>query len=142
MMTKRDRYFLNLATKQALSAPGAGGAYLGAVLVVKGRLHSFGTNRSKTHPFQAIFAKNKESIFLHAETDAINNALRQMTKEELRSAKTTLYLVRVKRRNGHKSPFVRALSKPCAGCRLAIREYNINRVVYTVNETEVEEILT
>lgn len=141
MMTKRDRYFLNLATKQALSAPGAGGAYLGAVLVVKGRLHSFGANRSKTHPFQATFAKNKEAIFLHAETDAINNALRQMSAADLCSARTTLYLVRVKRRNGLKSPYVRALSKPCVGCLGAIAQYNINRVVYTVNETDIEEIL-
>ncbi len=138
MMTKRDRYFLNLATKQALSAPGAGGAFLGAVLVVKGRLLSFGANRLKTHPFQQRFAKNEEALFLHAETDAINNALRQMSEADLCAARTTLYLVRVKRRNGLESPYVRALSKPCVGCLGAIAQYNINKVIYTVNEIDME----
>lgn len=141
MMTKRDRYFLNLATKQALSAPGAGGAYLGAVLVVKGRLLSFGANKLKSHPLQAEFAKHEEAIFLHAETDAIFNALRQMSMEELCSARTMLYLVRVKRRNRLDSPFVRAMSKPCKGCLRAIAKYNINRILYTIDETNVVEIL-
>ena len=141
MMTKRDKYFLNLATKQALSAPGAGGAYLGAVLVVKGRLLSFGANRLKSHPLQAEFAKNEEAIFLHAETDAISNALRQMTEAELHFARTTLYIVRTKRRNRLNSPIVRALAKPCKGCLRAIAKYSINRTVYTVNETDVVEIL-
>ena len=138
MITKRDRYFLDLATKQAVSASGAGGAYLGAVLVVKNRIISFGTNQSKTHPFQATFAKNPEALFLHAETASINNALRQISIGELQSSKTALYISRVKRSNGPGSPIIRALSKPCCGCLLAIAEHNINKVVYTLDEFEVE----
>ena len=141
MMTKRDIYFLELATKQALSSSGAGGAYLGAVLVGKNRLLSFGTNQPKTHPFQAQFAKKPEALFLHAENAAINNALRQMSMEELRKLKTTLYVARIKRKTTRAgAPIIRALAKPCIGCTDAINAFNINRVVYTVNEYEIEII--
>ena len=141
MMTGRDIYFLDLATKQALSSSGAGGAYLGAVLVAKNRPLSFGTNQPKTHPFQAEFAKNPEALFLHAETAAINNALRQMSKEDLCDLKTTLYIVRIKRKTAIPgAPIIRALAKPCIGCTDAIAAYNINRIVYTVNEYEVKII--
>jgi tRNA(Arg) A34 adenosine deaminase TadA len=141
MMTKRDIYFLELATKQALSSSGAGGAYLGAVLVGKNRLLSFGTNQPKTHPFQAQFSKKPEALFLHAENAAINNALRQMSDKELCKLKTTLYVARIKRKHTTpNSPIIRALAKPCVGCMTAIFAYNINRIVYTVNEYEVEII--
>ena len=140
MITKRNIYFLDLATKQAFSSSGAGGAYLGAVLVARNRLLSFGTNQPKTHPFQVAFAKNPKALYLHAETAAINNALKLMSKEELWSRKTTLYIARIKRSDGPRSPFVRALSKPCNGCMAAIAEHNITRVIYTVNEHEVEII--
>ncbi len=140
MITRRDIYFLDLATKQAFSSSGAGGAHLGAVLVAKNRLLAFGTNQPKTHPFQVEFAKHPEAVFLHAETAAINNALKLMSKEEMCFRKTTLYIVRIKRENGPGSSFVRALSKPCKGCMGAISQYNINKVVYTVNEHEVKII--
>lgn len=141
MIKKRDIYFLDLATKQALSSMGAGGAYLGAVLVAKNRLLSFGINQPKTHPFQVAFAKNPEALFLHAETAAINSALKQMSLDDLRSLKTTLYIVRIKRKNSIPgSPNIRALAKPCTGCIRAISFYNVNRIVYTVNEYEIEII--
>lgn len=140
MITKRDNYFLDLATKQAISAPGMAGAYLGAVLVVRNRPFSFGFNQPKTHPFQATYAKNKDAIFLHAEISAINGALRQMPLEVLRSTKTSLYIVRIKRENGPGSPFVRALAKPCSGCQEAIFKHKINRVIYSVDKYTVKEL--
>jgi len=138
MMMKRDRYFMNLAHKQALSASGAFGVYMGAVLAVKGRLLSFGQNQAKSHPFQSQFAKHEEAIFLHSETDAINSALRQISMDELCQAKTSLYIVRIKRSDGTNSPLVKAMAKPCVGCIGAIRAHNINQVMYTTNEFEVD----
>ena len=140
MITKRDKYFLDLATKQAISGPGMAGAYLGAVLVVKNRPFSFGVNQPKTHPFQATYAKHEEAIFLHAEIAAINAALKQMPLEVFRSTKTSLYVVRIKRENGPGSPFIRALAKPCCGCQDAIFKHGINRTFYSVDKHTVKEL--
>lgn len=90
-----------------------------------------GANSKRTDPFQARFAKNEHAIFLHAEVAAIKAALKVLTLEELR--KSTLYVCRVKFDNEDRRPIL-GLSKPCVGCRRAIIEFQIPRVVYTVDE--------
>jgi len=143
MMNKRDKHFLDIAEKQALTSDGPGGAMLGAVLVHRNRIISFGVNQAKSHPFQARFAHKKECIYLHAETDAIRNALKVISFNELYATRTTLYLVRLKRAwaNDTKAPYIHGIAKPCLGCLRAIITHNINRVVYTTDDGVIDEIV-
>ena len=50
-------------------------ARIAAAIVQKNNIVSIGVNSRKSHPFQKKYGKNDDSIFLHAETDAIKNAL-------------------------------------------------------------------
>ena len=71
--------YLSVLEKMAEAVPAASHrglrARLAACVVYKRDIVSFGINQLKSHPFQAKFSKNEDSIFLHAETDAIKNAL-------------------------------------------------------------------
>ena len=62
---------------------------------IKGKIISLGHNSSKTHPFQSLYGKNDEAVYLHAETSAISNSLNHLNKTEL--DKSTIYVYRVKR---------------------------------------------
>ena len=86
----------------------------------------------KTHPFQAQFQTNDKQIYLHAETDAINRALKYISKDELRKA--TLYVARVKYKDNRNKKAIWAESMPCIGCQKAITSYGIKNVVHTCNE--------
>ena len=138
MTRKRDTYYMDLAVAQALSAERVAGAKVGAVLVIKKRVISFGVNKRKTHPFQKAHAKNKDAIDLHAENDAIVNALRHFDVDELKRA--TLYVARVKKPTA-RSQFTWGLAKPCSGCQKAIAAMGIKRVFYTTDEEGVMETL-
>lgn len=100
-----------------------------AGIVYKNEMVSIGVNQLKSHPFQAKFSKHEESIFLHAETAAIKNALRILDLDDLR--KSTLYICRVKKCDRKTKAFVWGISKPCAGCMKAVIQYDIKNVVYT-----------
>ena len=80
MITKRDKYFIELAFAQAISIEKAGGARIGAAIVLKNKVISFGRNKNKTHPFQLEYAKKPEALYLHAENDAINNDRRELIR--------------------------------------------------------------
>ena len=134
MITKRDKYFIDLAFRQAIGSEKAGGSRHGAVLVIKNRVVSFGTNQQKSHPFQAEYGKKPEAINLHAETDAIKNALRMIDINDLRRG--TLYLARAKHAKQY-GPLVKAGAKPCVGCMRAITTHGLKRVVYTTDEGTV-----
>ena len=103
--------------------PGAGNAKLAAAIVKKRKVLAFGFNRMKSHPLQKRFGKNPHAIFLHAELDAITNAIRRHGEGAL--AGSTLYIARV-RRDG-----TAALAKPCTGCEEAIKVFGIERVEWT-----------
>jgi deoxycytidylate deaminase len=77
------------------------------------------------------FGKNQDSLFLHAEVDAIKNALRLISVDQL--SKSELYVVRVKRVEGKKGWF-KGLAKPCEGCQRAIETFNLKAVHYTTDE--------
>jgi len=102
---------------------------IAAALVVRNRVLAYGVNRMHTHPFQAKFGKNKESLFWHAETNAIYNAVRRAEPEIL--AKADLYVCRIKYANTKKDQFVLGNAKPCIGCQKCITDFGIRRVFYT-----------
>jgi deoxycytidylate deaminase len=139
-MTKNNDYnFINQAFKLAITSDNDFNARVGACIVFKNRIVSYGYNHKKTHPFQTRFAKNSEAIFFHAEVHAIKNALRFISISEL--AKCSLYIARMKYDKSGKEVF--GMSKPCSGCARCIDEFEIKRIVYTndvAGITAIEEI--
>lgn len=115
------------------------GERLAAAVVRNNKIISVGYNHRKSHPFQAKYAKNSHSIFLHAEVHAIKNALRNMEVDDL--SKCELYVARVKKTGPRSKVWVWGLAKPCSGCQRAITEFGFKRVVYTTNENGNYEVL-
>lgn len=98
--------------------------------IVKGKnIASFGANQMRTHPFQAKFGKNPESLYWHAETNAIYNALRVLSLGDLKKA--DLYVCRVKYLSTKREQFVLGNAKPCVGCAKCIADFGIKRVFYS-----------
>src|ERR1035437_3340786 len=94
-----------------------------AALVHKGRVISIGFNSLKSHPFQVKYGRNKDSIYFHAEVDAIKNALKNYSVEFLQH--TTLISVRKKPDSSV------GIAKPCSGCERCIAEFGIKEVYWT-----------
>lgn len=131
-MTKRDHKYINMLSKMAMDVAPVGAARIAAAIVYKNEIISVGTNRYKTHPFQARFGKNPESIYLHAEVNAIHNALKRIDIDKL--SRSTLYIARMKKIKKGKSNSFEWVSGnvcPCVGCMRAIAEFGINKVFYT-----------
>lgn len=132
---KRDRKILEFLSKTAEAVDHEGiRAKLAAAVVIRNEIVSVGFNRKKTHPFQVQFQTNDQQIYLHAETDAINRALRYVSKEDLKRAR--LYVARVKFENNRSKKAIWAESKPCVGCQRAIKSYGLLSVIHTCNEGE------
>ena len=103
---KDDSYFMEIAIKEAEKSLSEGGIPIGAVLVKDNEVISEGHNR--------LIQNN--SVILHAEMDAIENAGR-LNYEDYR--KCTLYTT----------------LSPCPMCSGAVILYNIPRVVIGENTT-------
>ena len=114
-----------------IANPVNGSVRLSACVVYKNDIVSFGIAEKKTHPFQARFGKNKDAIFLHAETSAIKNALKYLSLEELENS--SLYICRVKFLDSRRKKLVFGMSKPCPGCHRCIETFNIQNVIYTLD---------
>lgn len=108
-------------------------ARIAAALVYKGRVISYGYNQTRTSWMQRRFKKNEHSYFLHAEVDAIKNALKVTDAETVK--KSTLYVARAKTIDG-KDVF--GLAKPCNGCQECIKWFNVRKVFYTTDEGKIE----
>jgi len=127
-MPSKDNIF-NILFNFTTEVVPVAGAKISAILTDKNNnIISTGFNSSKTHPFQKKFAKNEMAICLHAEIDAIKNALRNISVDEM--SKTNLYICRVKRMN-RGGKYITGLSKPCQGCMRAIITFGIKNVFYT-----------
>ena len=70
------------------------GARHAAAVVYKNQIVAYGVNQNKSHPFHSRFSEHDDAIFLHAETDAIKNALRRISEDEMEKA--SLFVCRVK----------------------------------------------
>jgi deoxycytidylate deaminase len=104
---------------------------IAAAVVYKNDIVAFGINEKKSHPFQAKYGKNPESIYLHAEIAAIKNSLRHITALELE--KSSLYICRVKFEDSTKAKLICGLSKPCVGCFRCISAFGIKQVYYSLD---------
>ena len=126
---------IDMLTRLAIENPGVRSKYkIAAGVVYKKNLIATGINSYKTHPLMWEFGKNQDSLFLHAEIDAIKNSLRLITQEQL--TKCDMYIVRVKRSQTNKR-WVFGLAKPCKGCQRAIESFNVKNIFYTTDENNI-----
>ena len=104
-----------------------------SLITYKNRVVSFGENSGKSSPMQAKFGKNCEAIYLHAEIDAIKGALREIEISEF--SKCTIYTCRSFSNNIMKK------AKPCSGCLRAILHFGIKRVVFSIDDSSIGELI-
>jgi len=81
-----------------------------------------GFNSYKTHPLAKKFQKNKDTICLHAEVDAIRKAVSSGASTE----GSKMFVARVLK-NGKA-----ALAKPCTGCQRALVAFGVEKVEWTI----------
>jgi deoxycytidylate deaminase len=127
----RHARYMNILSKIAADLSPVRSARLAACVVYKNDIVSFGVNEMKSHPFQARYGKNKDSVFLHAETSAIKNALRTLSYDELE--RSTLYVCRVRFIDFNKRGMIFGMAKPCNGCFRCINTFNIKNVIYSLD---------
>ena len=107
---------------------------ISSMLVIKNEIISIGSAVMKSHPFQKRFGKTEHSIFLHAEVNTIRKALK--TVNDLSEA--TLYICRIRFHTVNKKNVLGyGISCPCIGCLRAIVEFDIKRVVYTIDSIDL-----
>ncbi len=137
MIMNRDKKMMQFVRRLAIDNPGVRERFkLSAALVIKRDVISVGNNMMRSHPVQKQFGKNNQSIYLHAEINAICNSLNHIDKDDLRKA--TLYVYRVKRDSSVKpETWVDGNACPCAGCTAAIHAFGMNRVIYSTDVCDV-----
>lgn len=133
----RDQKYMALARRLAINNPMK--MKLAACLVIRNEVISVGYNSDKSHPMQKRFGKNSESIFKHAEVDAIVGALKHIDEDLLK--RSTLYVFRVKRKNKGDLTWVDGLAEPCPGCKRAIEHFGIKKVLYSTDSPELYGII-
>ena len=132
MLSGRDHRVMSFLRRQAIDVKAVKSSRIAAAVVLKNDIISLGHCQKRTHPFQARFAKNPDAIYLHAETNAISNALNHIHKRDLERA--TLYIRRVKLPTKDDTEFVDGMARPCPGCMRAIIAFGIRKVVYSTEE--------
>lgn len=114
-------------------------ARLAAAVAHRGRVLAFGFNDYvKSHPFQARYGVREDSIYPHAEIAAINNFIRKRMDVDLGDC--DLYVCRLKRAKDRKS-HVHGMAKPCSGCMRCISQFNLRRVIYSLDDTHEYEVM-
>ena len=109
--------------------------HIGAIIVYKNKVVSYGYNTTKQHPLQAKYNKYRTidgkpcdvcqmNNTLHAELMSIINLLRTF-KDNLN--KCSIFVYR-EYKNGST-----ALCKPCEGCEKALHDIGIKNIYYTTN---------
>jgi tRNA(Arg) A34 adenosine deaminase TadA len=103
---------------------------MAAMVTRKRTVLGVGLPESKTHPLAEKFSKNPKAIYLHAEINAIVNALRIVNVEELYDCE--MYVARVKYdKGGISSTLIPGLAAPCEGCMRALLQFKIRKVHFT-----------
>jgi len=127
---------VDMLTKLAINNPGVQGRFkMAAGIVYKKHLIATGVNSYKTHPLMLKPGYRDGQLFMHAEVDAIRNALRLVDAEDL--SKCDIYVVRVKRPSKNSKNWIRALAEPCDGCARTIASFNFKNVFWTKDEVEL-----
>lgn len=133
----RTHSILKQLLKRATDRPKVGCSRIASVLVYRNRYY-FGYNSYKTHPYQAKYGKNPDSIYLHAEIDAIKKAKKELEPESM--MKSVLYVARVKGKFDEltdPSLLRWGLARPCQGCQKAIITERVGNVIFTTDDSNV-----
>ena len=138
-MNTKDSKIMEFLYRQAVDHYGCSGFKMVSAIVIKGKIISVGVNQKKTHPIQEIYGKNKDSIFLHSEIASIARSLNHLDKSDL--SKSNLYTFRVKRPNNKSKRWVSGLAKPCIGCRRALIEFEIPRIIFSTEDNRKMQIM-
>lgn len=130
---------LSTLTQLAIQSDGVsnGRVKMAAGIIYKKQLLATGVNQLKTHPIMLGPGYRDGQVFMHAEVDAIRNALNFISPKQLQSC--SLYIVRVKKPHIGASNWIHGLAKPCPGCTQTIASYGITDVHWTVDELEVKD---
>jgi deoxycytidylate deaminase len=139
MINNRDIKVMNFLRRQAIDVKAVKSSRIAAAISIRNDIISLGHCQKRTHPFQARYSKNPEAIYLHAETNAISNALNHVHKNDL--ARATLYIRRVKKLDKDAEDYVDGLAKPCPGCMRAILTFGLKKVVYSTEDNNVFEAI-
>ena len=124
-----ERIF-EILERTAIDSEGLAGRFkMASAIVYRKNIVTIGTKSYKTHPIMNEYGVTESSIYLHAEIDALNKALKFLKEDQL--SKCDLYVLRVKREDGIGSAWIRGLARPCDGCMKAIHKYKIKKVFYT-----------
>lgn len=109
---------------------------LGAVITLRGKVISKGSNIAKTHPQQKRYnamrfdISSKSNHFLHAEMLALNRA----KGIDLTGAEITVY---------HKGTRgEQKMARPCAACMKAIKDRKLKRVNYSTPDGMASEYIS
>ena len=133
-MTKRDLRYFEIAKNISLSS-----TYpkikIGAIVVIKKHIISFGVNSTKSHPIQKIYNKfrfdemNRYSNHsLHAEVHALVSVPNNVDLSD-----ANIYIYR-QNMNGKL-----AMCRPCCSCMKMIKDYGIKKIYYTTEDGYCEE---
>ena len=128
-MNEQQRKRLDHLLELAHDSPKHFRSKIVAMVVKRNNNISYGFNQRKTHTFQVQYNKNYHAVFVHAEIDAIKNALRKISVNDL--SKCDLYVARSKYEEGKKEVLLPGLAKPCVGCQKAIVAFGFKNVFYT-----------
>jgi len=104
---------------------------MAAGIVYKRHLVATGVNQQKTHPLMLGKGYRKDQLYMHAEVDAIRNALRLITVSQL--SQCELHIVRVKHPSTDSNTWIHGLAKPCKGCARTIANFGITKVYWTTD---------
>jgi tRNA(Arg) A34 adenosine deaminase TadA len=126
---------IEMLTRLATENYGIRGKYrMAAGIVYKKQLVATGINSTKSHPMMLQYGRNNESIYLHAEIDAIKNALKLITQAQL--TKCDMYVVRVKQNESLRKT-VLGMAKPCEGCARAIATFGLRNIYYSDDQENI-----
>jgi tRNA(Arg) A34 adenosine deaminase TadA len=130
--------FLKQLEPIALSHPGTQGrVHMAAGMVYRNRMIATGINSYKSHPMMLEYGKNEDAIFLHAEIDAIKNALRVIDESKL--SKCDIYILRMKKAEDHKT-WIRGIAKPCCGCASAIISFGLRNAFWSEDDNKMDSL--
>jgi tRNA(Arg) A34 adenosine deaminase TadA len=137
-MGLKHQKIMTLLSKIAEHTEPVANARIAAALLYKNEIVAIGSNRRKTHPFQALYGRNKDSIYLHAEIDCIKNSLKHIEATQL--AKCSLYVCRVKFDGPMHRRMVYGLAKPCQGCTRAIVNFDIKTIYFSCDDNTIMQL--
>lgn len=130
-MNEKHTKFLSILEDKVRDFPKMYNVRLGALLVHKNTIISYGQNDCKTDPFQAKFADHEWRIHIHAEVNAIKKALKQISTRQIRNS--TLYILRLKN-NPESDGYMWGMAKPCKSCQMCLAAFGISKVIYTTED--------